>query len=97
MVKLSDILDAGRALLIIWSISGLFWVVWSRHLALRRPLHARRMRMRNTRRWPQAWAQASRLVKGRAQGTLVLGHRVRVKMMRWWGTMLRETSRKWMV
>lgn len=96
MFKLSDIMDAGQVLLIVWPISGLFWVVWSRHLALWRPLHARRVR--DTWRRPQTWAQGSRLVEGRAQGALVLGQRVRVKVMRRWGTnrrstVLRERSR----
>lgn len=93
-------MNVGQALLVVWSISGLFWVVWSRHLALRRALHARRVR--DTCRSPQTRAQGSRLVEGRAQGALVLGQRVRVKVMRWWGTnrrgaMLRESSRQWVV
>lgn len=98
MFKLSDKTDAGQVLLVVWSVSALIWVVWSRHLALRRPLHARRVR--NTRHRPQAWAQGSWLIEGWAQGTLVLGQRVRIKMMRWWGinrwgTMLRESGRQW--
>lgn len=78
-------------LLVVWSISSLFWVV-SRHLALRGPLNAR-----DTWCGPQTWAQGARLVKGRAQGALVLGQSV--KVMRWRGinrrgTVLRKSSRQ---
>lgn len=53
-------------------------------------------------RRPQAWAQGSRLVKRWAQGALVLGQSIMIKVMTWWGTnrwgtMLRERRRQWVV
>lgn len=50
----------------------------------RRPLHAWRVRASGSR--PHAWAQASRLAKGWAEGALVLWHGVRIVVVRRWGT-----------